>query len=371
MQRRKVLFLIQSLGGGGAEKVLVNLVNNMDKTRYEITVMALFGGGVNEQYLAPHIHLKNVWKKTFPGNTVILKCFSPERLHTLFVKDEYDIEVAYLEGSAHRIVSGCRNPNTKIYAWQHSTPFSERRARLGYRSMREAQRYFGRFSRIVCVADTIRQRFLEWHPDLKNVTVVYNTNESEKILALSREPLDNDTFRDDELSIIGVGKITENKGFDRLAGIHARLRKEGIPVHTYILGEGEARPELQGLIDQLGIADSFTLLGYQTNPYKFVSKADLFVCSSHSEGFSTAATEALIVGTPVCSVEVSGMKEMLGNNNEYGFVTENDDEALYQGIRRLFIKPELLEYYRTQAHVRGNAFSTENTVAAVERLFEE
>ena len=62
-------------------------------------------------------------------------------------------------------------------------------------------------------------------------------------------------------------------------------------------------------------------MGYQTNPYKYLAKCDLFVCSSHSEGFSTAATEALIVGVPVCSVEVSGMREMLGENNEYGVIT--------------------------------------------------
>ncbi len=371
MQKCKALFLIQSLGGGGAEKVLVNLVNNMDKTRFDITVMALFGGGVNEQYLAPHVHYRAVWKKPFPGNSKILRCFSPELLHELLVKGKYDIEIAYLEGSAHRIVSGCRNPETKMFAWQHSTPFTERRAGLGYRSRREAERYFRRFKKIVCVADTIRQRFLEWYPTLENVTVIYNTNESEKILELSREKLEPGIFRSDELKVIGVGKITENKGFDRLARIHGRLRKEGLSVHTYILGEGEEKNSIKTYIDENGLSDTFTFLGYQKNPYKFVSRSDLYVCSSHSEGFSTAATEALIVGTPVCTVEVSGMKEMLGDKNEYGFVTENDDEALYQGIRKLLMDPKLLGHYKEQAKIRGRDFCTANTVAAVEYLLEE
>ena len=96
----------------------------------------------------------------------------------------------------------------------------------------------------------------------------------------------------------------------------------------------------------------------------------MYVCSSFSEGFSTAATEALIVGTPVCTVEVSGMKEMLGENNEWGIVTENDEEALYQGIKGLLDDPQLLAHYKEKAAQRGKTFSTENTVRAVEEMLE-
>lgn len=98
-----------------------------------------------------------------------------------------------------------------------------------------------------------------------------------------------------------------------------------------------------------------TLLGYQTNPYKYVSKCDLFVCASFAEGFSTAATEALIVGTPVCTVEVSGMKEMLGEHNEWGVVTENSEEALYQGIKDLLDHPDKLAYYKEKPLSVGRA----------------
>ena len=122
------------------------------------------------------------------------------------------------------------------------------------------------------------------------------------------------------------------------------------------------------LAAELGIADAVTFLGYQTNPYKYVAKCDLFVCASFAEGFSTAATEALIVGTPVCTVEVSGMKEMLGEHNEYGLITENDENALYEGIKKLLDDPALLAHYREQAARRGETFRTENTVSAVQEL---
>ena len=110
------------------------------------------------------------------------------------------------------------------------------------------------------------------------------------------------------------------------------------------------------------------LLGHQQNPYKYVSKCDLYVCSSYSEGFSTAATEALIVGTPVCTTDVSGMKEMLGTNNEYGYIVDNDEKALYEGIKKFIDSYEFYDNYKKQAKLRGEFFSTDNTVNSVEEM---
>jgi glycosyltransferase involved in cell wall biosynthesis len=161
------------------------------------------------------------------------------------------------------------------------------------------------------------------------------------------------------------------KAYDRLIRIHSRLRRDGYPVHTYILGSGPDLEVLQQQAADCGCADTFTFLGYDTNPYKYVSRSQLYVCCSLSEGFSTAVTEALIVGTPVCTVEVSGMKEMLGEHNEWGIVTENDEDALYQGIKQLLDDPALLAHYKNQAAIRGKTFSTENTVRAVETMLLE
>ena len=362
---KKVLFLIHDLHHGGAEKVLVNLVNNMDPAQFDISITALFGGGVNEQFLVPHVRFRAIYPKAFPGNSHVMKLFSPKLLHRLYVKEHYDIEIAYLEGPAARIISGCTDPDTKTVCWLHCTMKSAEEFAVGFRSVEEAKRCFSRFDRGVFVSKGVMEAFRKYCP-MEHMTVLHNTNESDKILALAREPVPADLFPEGELSLIGVGKIEEVKGFDRLARIHARLRREGYPVHTYILGQGSRESELRRYLEGEGMTDSFTFLGYQTNPYKFVKNADLFVCSSHSEGFSTAATEALIVGTPVCTTRVSGMDELLGENNEWGIVTENDEEALYQGIRQLLKDPALLEMYRRQAAVRGTNFSTGHTVGQVQ-----
>ena len=102
---KKVLFFIPNLSVGGAEKVLVNLVNNMDKSKFDITVQTLFAGGVNEQFLDKHINYRYCFKKTFRGKSQILKLFSPKTLYKKFIKERYDIIVSYLEGPTARIVS--------------------------------------------------------------------------------------------------------------------------------------------------------------------------------------------------------------------------------------------------------------------------
>ena len=367
---KKVLFLIHDLGVGGAEKVLVNLVNHMDKTRFDITVVSLFGGGVNEQFLAPHVHYSAVWPKAIPGNSKLMKLLTPRQLHRICVKERYDVEVAYLEGPAARVISGCTDHGTKLLSWIHVEQHTRECAAGAFRSYEESRRCYERFDQIVCVSETVRQDFLSIYPGIQNAIVRYNTIETDRILSMKDEPVEDAAFKADEVKLVAVGKISKRKGFDRLARIVKRLREDGLPVHLYALGVGPNQAEIEAYLRENNLQDYYTFLGYQTNPYKYVARCDLFVCASFAEGFSTAATEALIVGTPVCTVEVSGMKEMLGENNEWGVVTENDDEALYQGIKRLVSDPTLLAHYRENREAKKELLSAiQTSVTGADGLF--
>ncbi len=362
---KKVLFLIHDLGPGGAEKVLVNLVNHMDHEKFDITVLSLFHWGVNRQFLSDKVHYRCCFRRMPRGNTQLMKLLPPGLLHRWLVGEEYDVEISCLEGPCARIISGCQNPNTQKVAWIHSTVTEEKVAAIGFRSLREARECYSRMDRQVFVSQGVRDAFLRHIPGTVPAQVLYNTNETAKILAQGGEPIPE---RPEGLVLCGMGKLTENKGFDRLLRIHGRLRRDGLPVHTWILGEGPRRGALEAQAREEKIQDSVRFLGYQVNPYKYLARSDLFVCASHAEGFSTAATEALILGTPVCTVEVSGMREMLGPNNEWGVVVPNDTEKLYRAIRELCEKPQLLAHYRTQAQLRGRDFSTEQTVQAVQEM---
>ncbi len=374
---RKILFMIPSLGHGGAEKVLVSLVNHMDRSQFDITVLALFDGGINRQFLLEHIHYKAVFKKTFPANCKIMTLFSPKLLHRMFIKDSYDIEISYLEGPTARVIAGGKalrsniaipHVSTRYIGWIHVEQHTTKIASYAFRSYKEAKNLYGKFDKIVCVSNTVAEDFQKIYNLNSDIAVLHNTVESDLIRNKSCEAVDDLEFIDGEINLVSVGSLKAVKGFDRLLRIHQRLRNENIPVHTYILGEGADERILKQQAEELGIGSSVTFLGYRTNPYKYVAKCDLFVCSSHREGFSTAVTEALIVGTPVCTTLVSGMKEMLGENNEYGYITENSEEALYNGVKHLLVDSKLLLHYKNMSEERGKYFSTNRTVKKVEEM---
>lgn len=363
----KILFLIHDLGQGGAEKVLINLVNNMDQSKFDISVTALFGGGINEQFLAPHIHFNTIFPKEIPGNSKLMKLLTPKQLHNLFVKEHYDIEVSYLEGPSARIISGCQDKKTKLVSWIHVEQHTMKRLAGSFRSKKEAIDCYNRFDQTVCVSQFIYHDFCRLLAFQKPCSVLYNTVESDKILSGSHESAPELTGCD-KVKLIAVGTLKESKGYMRLLQIIKRLRDENYPTHLYILGIGPLQHKMEQYIDKNKLQNIVTFLGYQTNPYKYVAKCDLFVCASFAEGFSTATTEALIVGTPVCTVDVSGMRELLGENNEWGVITENSSESLYLSIKHLVDDPHLLAHYKNQAILRGKFFHTEKTVKNVEQM---
>lgn len=363
----KVLFLIPNLGHGGAEKVLVNLLNHMDSSKFNITVMTLYDEGVNRQFLNAGITYKTCFKRSFHGVSHLLKVFSPRFLYRRLIKDKYQIVISYLEGQTARIVSGCPYSDSKLVSWIHVEQHTAKNAARTFRSVKEMQISYNRFDEIVAVSEYVKQDF-EKITHLKNrVKILYNTVESDKIRKLADEEA-ADIKKSGSIKLCGVGTLKKSKGFDRLLRTHSRLVKDGYMIETYILGEGAELENLQKLARDLGIENDVHFLGYQTNPYKYLSKCDIFVCTSFAEGFSTAATEALIVGTSVCTVEVSGMKEMLGENDEYGIVTENNEEAFYLGLKKLIESPETLKRYKILAKQRGKDFDTKSTVQAVENF---
>lgn len=366
-EMKKVLFLIHDLGRGGAEKVLVNLVNHLNHSLFEIHVMVLFGGGVNEQFLNSNIHFRQVYKKNIPANSKWMKLFTPKQLHKMYIRDHYDIEISYLEGPCARIISGCEDTSTKLISWIHVEQHTKENASFSFRNYQEALSCYSKFDNIVCVSDFVKRDFQSIFDNALNGITLYNTVESKKILSLSKQSV-SEIQNNGIVKLIAVGTLKKSKGYERLFRIVKQLVSKGERVCLFVLGEGANYGSLKKYVDDNSLNENITFLGYQTNPYKFVSKCDLFVCASFSEGFSTAATEALIVGTPVCTVDVSGMKEMLGENNEYGVVTENNEEALYEGIKMLLDNPDLLARYKKQAEIRGKEFSTEKTVKAVEDM---
>lgn len=366
---KTVLFVIPNLGHGGAEKVLVNLVNHMDKKKFNITVMALYDEGVNKEALSSDVEYRFWKRKSFPGIAHLLKICSPEVLYNIIVKKHYDIVVSYLEGQTARIVSGCVNKNCRKVCWIHRTMTTKRDAARLFRSEKEALLCYGSYDKIISVSKDVEKAFMDIFPFRDKGKILYNTNETDQIIKKSKDSIPNGIFDEKSIKLCAMGTLTPVKGFERLISIHKKLL-ESYPVHTYILGEGPELKRLQELTKKIDVEESVTFLGYQKNPYKYMKQCDIFVCSSYSEGFSTAVTESLILGLPVVTTNVSGMDELLGNN-EYGIIANNDEVSLYEAIELLLSDSERYNHYRKMASMRGERFSTANTIKAVENFLDK
>ena len=367
--KKKILFMIPNLRHGGAEKVLVNLVNNLDKNKYNITLYSIFDDGINKEFLNADIDYQYKFKRVFRGNSHLLKMFTPKFLYNWFIKKEYDIAISFLEGPAARIIAGCVNSKTRKVAWIHTEIQNKKSTAVGFRSYTEAKLLYESFDNIIGVSENIIDSIMKNITEKVPLKVLYNVNETALIKELSEDNVNID-FPIDIPKIISVGKIVKIKGFERLLEVHIRLLKENIKHHIYILGIGKEMAVLQKIIIQEGVQKTFHLLGFYKNPYKYIKKCDLYVCSSYREGFSTAVTEALVLGKPVVSTRVSGADELLGFNNEYGIITENSNEGIYKGLKEMLTKPEKLNYYKKKSEERGSYFSKEKTVKAVEYLFD-
>lgn len=363
----KVLFFIPSLSDGGAERVLINLINNFPHDGYEIHLKTLFKDNISR--IKRDISYSYIFPFRFRGNVYLLKAFSPERLYKWCIGNmQYDVVVSYLQSPTMRIVAGCNNSTIKLVNWIHNEFHKIEELSFMFRSKAEFLRCMEKYDCTIHVANTSLNALNKLLPSITPKSkVIYNTVESDEILLLSKN-IDGIPFHKDEINIISVGRFSRAKAFDRLVRIISKLRNEGICAHLYLLGKGSLEDAYTKEAKSLGITKYVTLLGFQENPYKYVAHADLFVCSSIHEGYSTAVTESLIVGTPVITTNCSGMAELLGKN-EYGIITPNDENALYDAVLSTLKTDGALKCLKKKAEARSSYFRKEKTVSDVVELF--
>lgn len=365
--KKNILFLINNLGGGGAERVLVNLVNNMDKSSYDITLRTLINQGENKKHLSDTVHYEYVFKKNFKGINY-LHLLPKSYIYNKVAHGNFDVIVVYLHGVLTKIV--CKAPkNQKTIAYLHANMVNSPFIR-SFKSKENIAKCFNSYNAIVSVSKSVEDSFREVSGMNEKLHVIYNTFD---VLAMKEKALETteNVFPDNAfLKICSVGKLNRVKGYDRLISVLAKLKQEGFGFNLVLVGEGPERATLESLITKNKLEKNVNLVGHQENPYKYISQSDLFVSSSHSEGFSSVVAESIILGIPVLTTATSGMAEILGENNEYGIIAENSEEGLYSGLRKFLSEPELLSFYTEKAKERSSFFSTEKTVKDVEHLIE-
>lgn len=371
--RLKVLFLVESLAGGGAEKILSGLVRGLDRDRFDVTVCTVVDCGPYREEVRKYARYRTI----VDGRGLLYRIryalvyrFLPAAwIYKWNIAGDYDVEVAFTEGLPTRLLAAAPEGNSRKIAWVHvdleARPWTQG---LVFRSLEEEKKAYARFQTVVHVSQTVREAFERRFGAHAGSVVLHNPVDGDAVrsgaASSAEEVPEKKHFR-----FISVGRLEDQKGFDRLIAALARLKERGWQAELVILGEGSRRRELEGRAAALGVADSVLMPGFLGNPYPWMASADLFVCSSRSEGMSTVVTEALMLGVPVLAVECSGVREQLGMGR-FGRIVENHEEALACGMEDFLSGRESCEVWRERAALGGDAFVYGKAVRKVEHLLE-
>lgn len=361
-----ILFFLENLTEGGAEKVLRNLVNNMDQTKFDITVQTVWPCDA-QRYLAPGIHYRSVYPARTKANRLHYRAEAAAGLtYPFHIRGDYDIEAAFLECGATKVMAGSTSKKTLKLAWVHCDLQKKMPDAAAF--AKKAAAWYANYDKVVCVSENVRESYIALFAATPEAVVVHNTVDDADIRHKAEQPMPPDIARH-KMTAVSLGRLSEEKGYDRLLRVHKRLLDEGMDYDLWILGEGPEHEALEQYITENGLAGSVRLFGFRENPYPFLREADVLVCSSHYEGLSTFVTEGLILGKPIVTTDCTGMRELLGDS-EYGLIMENNEADLFNGMKQMLTSTDLRVQYADKAAARGKAFCTSALVAETERFLE-
>lgn len=390
---KKLLFVVHTLQVGGAERVLLNLLENLNKEKYDITVLAIVNDGiyVDEVKKIEGVKYKYVFDSYFKksrGNkkskfykitrkimNMIWKIFIlqiknfPKVLYKKAVKEKYDVEIAFLEGKISKFVANSTNPNSQKIAWIHTDINNVSGINI-FKNIEEEKQCYNRFDKIVCVSEEVKNRFIEKTKITENIYVQINPINSKKILEKSQEPIVK-KLNNKGLIVSTVGRLVKVKGYDRLLEIHKRLIEEGILHTLWIVGEGEERGKLEAYIKDNKLEETVNLVGYTQNPYKYVKNSDIFVCSSRIEGLSSALLEATILEKAIVTTNCPGTKEIFGENGKTAIIVNNTTEDLYEGMKLILTNFKLRERLKERIKTRTKLLDIDNVIKQIEKILDE
>lgn len=363
----KILFFIETLEAGGAEKVLINLVNNMDQEIFDITVQTVWPCEAS-RFLSPGIRYKCLYNAENKVNHLRYRAEAESRLaYRLHINGDYDIECAYIEMGPTKVLSASTNKNAKKLAWVHCDLSKKLMNPDAF--VAKARSQYECFDEVICVSENVSDSFERLFGEEITTRIIHNVVEDDEIRRKASLSLPKG-LQKKRFTVATLGRLTHQKGYDMLLRAHNRLRREGVDYDLWIAGEGEDRTNLEQFIAEYELSDSVILLGFQENPYPILEAADVLVCSSRYEGLSTFVTEGLILGKPIVTTDCTGMRELLGDS-EYGLVTDISETGLYAGMKMMLQNETIRNRYSKAATQRGRDFSKSCLVKDTEAYFME
>ncbi len=356
--RGQVALFLPSLRGGGAERVMVNLARGFAERKLKVDLVLTKAEGPYLGEMSDLVRIIDLKaSRVFRSLPKLVRYLRKERPEALLSALDHANIVALWAKKIARVP-------TRVVVSVHSTTSiaSAHAQNLPGRLMPFLMHFFYPWAdKVVAVSEDAADDLVKTAKLLREkIKVIYNPIVTPELFAKAEEPLDHPWFQPGEPPVIlGVGRLTESKDFPTLIRAFALVRK-GCPARLMILGEGEDRPKLEVLIEELGLREDVTLPGFVDNPYKYMKRARVFVLSSRWEGLPTVLIEAMALGTPVVSTDCpSGPREILEGGKWGRLVPVGDVEALAEAISKALDNPTFPEGARERVIER---FSLETAV---------
>lgn len=356
------------MGAGGAARTLLNIINNLDRSKFKPLLVTLDYNGNYEEHLKSDVKfIKLKTKRLRNAILPLARVIKKERVYLVFSTIPNYNTIALLANllsfsDAKSIVreadnlGGTITSNAKLIAYGFIYKFADQ---------------------VISLSEGVKANLVKrYKVKPQNIKVIYNPVDLENI----KENLESQVvkkehshiFQIGDKVIVTAGRLVKQKDQKTLIQAFEKVNRK-IKSQLVILGEGELEEELKGLVNELGLKDRVHFVGFQYNPYIYMKEADLFVLSSIHEGFGHVLVEALATGTPVISTNCrSGPKEVL-EDGEYGILTEvgNVPQLANRMIQVLSLDKEELEQLIKKGYKRAEDFDATKIVKQYEKIFME
>ena len=370
-RKKKLLFVIDSLGIGGAEKSLVTLLNLMDYTQYEVHLQTFASGGEFEQLLPKEVRLlpslpyfvysslpwKSIGRKIrnpkamiaqirYSGVIRIHKLTHAEKaiVHWLCIREcidpvteHYDAVIAFAQGiPAFYTSEKCRGGKKAVWI---NVPYKPGEKYVGL-----VKKLLLSFDKVNAVSETVAEQLkFDYGLSESRMMIIRDILDPGMAHCMALFPSDAEK----EMSgpgtrILTVGRLAKMKGHELAVGAAEILMKRGIDFTWYAVGEGAMREEIESLISVKGLQSRFILLGSRSNPYPYFSACDIYVQPSLYEGFGITLSEAKMFAKPIVTTDFGTAHDQI-RDGENGLIVGMTPEAIAEGIIRMVRDEELSE----------------------------
>lgn len=356
---KKIIIHYSKFNIGGAEKSNLRLINLLCEKGWEVTLLLNYAGGnlenmVPEQvkivHLAKHSYtaevanekhkLKKLIKLAIYAFPLFFQRMKRKKILKGISKTEYDLAVIGLQGLSPEIVVNCIKAKKRLLWIRNDLLHCDPNKKVE----NNIRKYGDNIDYFPCVSGTSYESFCKIFPEFKEkARVFYNVINAEEMRQKKNAPCDIAGKYLDAFRIITVCRVNEKaKGVFRMLRVYKRLRSEGVFFYWIIVGDGEDYESLKKKVEEGNLSDGFILIGRRENPFPYYNYCNLSATLSYYEGLCGTVNEAKISGLPVLATEFSGVHEQL-EHGVNGWIVENDEEAIYQGLKYLIDNPDVID----------------------------